>query len=446
MALIQFISLKKEISKFRRILKPKPPKLLKKIYSSSENINIIIKSDYVKLILIVGTFSAIIFHYSRFAFIGDHSPKPDSFLHFPINIFCDFYSLFDGYVRLKYSVAMNYLPALFIPLDFLAKITSNNPYFAIEILVAAYITFLLPYVFLSIRGLQISPKLLLTFALVACNYPVLFTLHSGNFEMLCFLLVAYAVLFRIKKYYFLAGALIGMAAAIKLYPAIFLISIATRYSWKKLFLGFAASFTLSIFLGFSINGSIVSNVIAWSEVVQKGFDNYTGMMVLSYNGVFFGHSLMNAFRIIVGPSFNIAPILPYYSIFSVIAISCVLAIIYKTRYTYLRLLLPACSICLFAPTSQDYKLLYLMVPMLILLRSNRGSHQERVICILISLLLIPKGYVTFYDSTYVNTNTLLNASLLLGVILYCAHLIIFDKKYSNAFIRRRYSHPNIGQI
>ena len=390
------------------------------------------KAELVKLILVVGTVAAIIFHYSRFAFVGDHAPKPDSFLHFPVNIFCDFYSLFDGYVRMRYSVAMNYLPALFIPLDLLARVTVNNPYLAIKILLALYLALLVPYIYLSLRGMRAVPRTLTSFALIACNYPVLFTIHSGNFEMLCFLLVAYAILFRIKKLYVLAGTLIGIAAAIKLYPAIFLFSIVSRKNWKQLFLGSAVGFALSITIGFAMTGSMLGNIVAWAGVVQRGFENYTGMMVLSYNGVYFGHSIMNAFRIIVGPGYSIAALLPYYSIFSAIAILGVLAVMQKSRYLYLRVLLPACAICLFAPTSQDYKLLYLTIPLLMLLRSNRNYRHETALCVLVTLIFIPKAYITFYGSTYVNTNTLLNASLLLIVLSYGMYLSFFDKKFKRS--------------
>lgn len=377
-------------------------------------------------ILLIGTTCATIFHYARFAFIGDHAPSIDSFLHPALNIFCDFYSLFDHFVRLKYDMPMNYLPGLFVPLTLLAEASKNNPYFAIQIVLAVYLAFLIPYIFISVRGMR--QKIVTVFIIVVFCYPILFTLHTGNFEMLCFLLVAYGVTMRIKHKYLLAGILIGMAAAIKIYPAIFLFALVTKKNWKTLFGGAGMAFWLLLIAGFAMSGSIVENFNSWFIASQAGLENYSKLMVVSYEGLHFSHSLLNALRILAGKNWDITLLLPYIYAILALGVFGVLTIVHKPKHLYMKVLLLCCAICLFTPTSQDYKLLYFMIPLLLLLRSRRVYFHETVLCIMIAMLFIPKTYVRFYEHLYVNSNTLLNASIMFFILLYCAFFVLRDEK------------------
>jgi hypothetical protein len=64
---------------------------------SNSSTQISSQTDRLKLvvaILVIGTLSAIIYGYSRFAFIGDYAPRYDGFLHPATSIFCDFYAIF----------------------------------------------------------------------------------------------------------------------------------------------------------------------------------------------------------------------------------------------------------------------------------------------------------------------------------------------------------------
>ena len=145
-----------------------------------------IKIEYMLLILIIGMFSAIIFHYSRFAFIGNHSPFLDTFLHNSVNIFCDYYYLNNVYFLNKYAAVINYFPSTFIILDILQRLTESNPYRSIQILLIIYLSSLSFLVFKLLHHLELRIRILSTFALLFCNYPVIFALHTGNFEIICF--------------------------------------------------------------------------------------------------------------------------------------------------------------------------------------------------------------------------------------------------------------------
>ena len=381
------------------------------------------KLQIVILILSIGIVTSILYNYSKFAFTGDYSFRVSTFLHYPMNIFCDFYSLFDQFHRFGYNTSFNYGPSIFIILKTLGNLSDRNPYIAIKILLIIYVISLWIYIFLSLKNFNLYDKVLGTFVLSFCCYPVLFALHTANFEMMCFLLIAYAVLFNIKKRYFIAGVLIGLSASIKIYPALFLFATISRKNYKELITGFAISFLVAFVAGFATGGIVINNFYSWLDNVVKGFKAYNDMMVMSFNGVYFGHSLMNALRIFLGPSYDISNILkPYYIfLFSTLMIG-ILTTIYSNRI-YIKLLIISCCICLLPLTSQDYKLLYFIIPLLFIILSKTHLFIEILFLILISILFVPKNYITF-GSEYVTINTILNAVVMSFILIMCIRNVI----------------------
>lgn len=384
------------------------------------------KVGVVVSILVIGTVSAIIFHYAKFAFVGNGSPFPFTFLHAPSNIFSDFYSIFSEYVTTKYAMMMNYFPAVFIPLDILARLSDNNPYDAVKILLAFYVILLCAYVYYSLSGRGVRTRLLVSFSLIWCSYPILFTLHTANFEMLCFLLVAYGVTLNIKRFYRLSGVFIGLAAAIKVYPIIFALSLINRRSYVRTLLGVFLGGFLSIVLAFTLVGHPEDNLLAWIDALRGGMDKYRYVMLYSASGVPFSHSLYSVVRVLMGgvKISTVQVIAPYLVLIGVIMAAVSLFLIQRAGRLYTKILLPLTAICVFVPVSQDYKLIYFTIPLLLIMRSRRRDIHEFVLMVAICLLMIPKDYLNFYDNMYWNINIILNASLLLFLFSYGAWLLL----------------------
>ena len=384
-----------------------------------------IQTDHLKLIitiLIIGTISAIIYSYSRFAFIGNYAPRFDGFVHPATSIFCDFYAIFAYYPSLGYGIQTNYFPGIFAALKTVQILGLGNPYYAVQYLLAFYLLFLISYLWISLSPIRTLDRVLGVFALIACNYPVLFTFHTANFELLCFLLVAYAFFLSDRNRINGAASLIGIAATIKLYPILFLAPLITKKNWFRIGLVGSASFIVFSFLSFCLGGNPFDNFQTWLTTTRKGMAFYSDMMVYSYNGTYFGHSILNAIRTVTGPAWDIKPIFPAYYFIAAIFVLLGIAACLNAKQLWIKTLLIACVLSLFPATSQDYKLLYYMIPLLQLMKMPAENFKVKAFMILICLLLIPKTYFYFHGNIFNNANSILNAAII--AILYCSALFM----------------------
>jgi hypothetical protein len=385
-----------------------------------------IKIEYMLLILIIGMFSAIIFHYSRFAFIGNHSPFLDTFLHNSVNIFCDYYYLNNVYFLNKYAAVINYFPSTFIILDILQRLTESNPYRSIQILLIIYLSSLSFLVFKLLHHFELRIRILSTFALLFCNYPVIFALHTGNFEIICFIFVAYGLVFGLNRKYTSAAILIGAAASIKAYPIIFILVFINKDNFIKVcFFSFISILVLTC-LGFMMQGNFIDNLHTYIGNMGAGFKFYKEIMIGSVSGVHFGHSLLNSLQIIY-PPLNVQKYIPYTSLLGVILLIFAAYNSFKSTNIIIKILLPLCVICLFPPTSSDYKLIYFTLPLLLLLRSNECSKNTVHTIVWICLLLIPKDYKYWHKDIYQNLNSILNTLIIIKLFTSSALTVLKSK-------------------
>ncbi len=382
----------------------------------------IIKIEIMLLILIIGTMSSIIFHYSRFAFIGNHAPFLDTFLHNPINIFCDYYSIDDGFSRFGYKVTLAYFPFTFFILGTLQMIAVNNPYLLMQILLTIYFITIVPILFKFLESLNIRLRIICVFSLIFFNYPFLHSLHTGNFETICFIFFIYSVFFVQKKMPIVAAILISPAIAIKAYPIIFILTFIDRSNYKKvLFTTFLATLFF-VLIGFIFKGNFIDNIKDYLDGIFYSFQNYSNIMVSSSSGLAFSHSIANSLKILfptLKHSTLVHPIISLVGI-PIFIYSCYLA--FRVDGVVYKIILPLTSLCLFAPTSTDYRLIYLTLPLIFSVTGMSNFVAEKKYVIIISLLLIPKDYFVFNNpitiSLYENSNSILNTILLLVLLFY----------------------------
>jgi hypothetical protein len=400
-----------------------------------------VKTEYMLLVLIIGMLSAIIFHYSRFAFIGNYAPFLDTFLHAPINIFSDYYSINNAYFLQKYAAAINYFPSTFIILDFLQVLTGSNPYQSIQIILAIFLLLLVPFIFKSLSHLDLKLRILSTFTLIFCNYPIIFTLHTGNFEMICFILVAYGLSFGMAGRFILAAILIGSAASIKVYPIIFLLAFINRENFIKVcFFAFLSILMLTC-VGLMMHGDFFNNLNTYIVSMDAGLKFYRDHMIGTESGMHFGHALLNSARIIY-PSLPVNKYIPYVSAIGLLFFIFSVYLSTKVKAVYLKILLPLCVICLFPPVSTDYKLIYFTLPLLLLLSIDDCRKIVLINIVLICLLLIPKDYIYFNNNIYQNLNSILNTLIILILFLISA----FNAMKSKGRIQVRSATANGGLV
>ena len=395
---------------------------------------------FVLFVMFFGIIFAVLFHYVHWQAV----PGPDGytriykesfFLPNPRTMFSDFFSIADQWWRLRWNINFNYLPAAIIILSTLEDIGRAmygypNPYVTAFIFVYSFLVFLFFYLYVSFNSLQIMPRLITILALTVCSYPILLTLHTSNFESHCFIMIAIAIYLHIKRLNFRSSIFIGFAAAIKLYPLIFITVIINRKNFWKVCFGSAIGFLSLNILALNIRGEFFENTTIWLNGFLEGLNSYSVTMMQGWSGVPFSHSLLNAYRLIIGPHccgphnlmFNPYP---YYYIFAGLLLSFIIYRIVNMRILAHKIILSASALCLLPVTSTDYKLMYFLIPMIILIKSSRKNFIDAFLLGLVTLLMIPKGYYFFHKLLfgypggqyfYFNSNTVINATILIILI------------------------------
>ena len=388
----------------------------------NQNLNSDKKFDLVGSIILLGFLFSIFYYYLIESLIYPPSPVIFTPFHNVISIFCDYYSI-DNHFHINGfdSSKNNYLPGSLLIIQILKLSTLSNPYLGVKIILVSYILFTIFYLNNFTKHLEKTKKIIFTTIFIFCCYPFLFTLHTANFEGFVFIGLALSFLYFIKRRYFLSGFLIGFATSLKIYPILFLTVYLKKNNLKDIILGTFCGFTILFLLPFLLSsiifpyGEPIENINIWLNTYPEGLKFYKNHMVLGWSGVHFGHSLLNSIWLILGPNFNIAN---YYSIivgFLFLSIFSGFIFLIKMNSHIYKFILCLCIVCLFAPTSTDYKLLHFMIPLIYLIKSKRKSSEYLKIIILICLLMISKSFIYFYDNIYANTNTLFNTLLLIYI-------------------------------
>jgi len=402
--------------------------------------------NFVLLTMFFGIIFAVLFHYVHWQAV----PGPDGynrvykesfFLPNPVTMFSDFFSIAEQWLQLRWGISFNYLPAAIIPLSLLEDIGKTmygypNPYVAAFIFVYSYLVFLGFYLYFSFNSLEVSKRFLIILALTICSYPVLLTLHTANLESHCFIMIAIAMYLYIKRSHFWSAVFIGFAASIKIYPLFFIVVTINRKNFWRVGLGSVLGFMSLNFLALNIRGEFASNLTTWAAGFLGGLNSYSVTMIQGWSGIPFSHSLLNAYKLILGPNNTMFNPYPYYYIIAAVFLSFVIYRIIKIKNISHKFILATSALCLLPVTSTDYKLMYFLIPIIILIKSSRKNRVDTFLLSAITLLMIPKGYYFVHKYLfgypggqffYFNSNTVINAAILI-ILIAVTIWVSYNKK------------------
>ena len=145
---------------------------------------------------------------------------------------------------------------------------------------------------------------------------------------------------------------------------------------------------------------------------------YFDLMVVNLAGNHFGHSLLNAARVVTGQTKPLSQFL--LNGYMVFVMACFAGVaLYVVKYEPLfwkRVALLVCAMCLLPYTSGDYKLLHFYMPLFLFINQNDGDPLDSLYIALFSLLMIPKSYLKFYHLDFYTSNVPLNAGVMLVMV------------------------------
>lgn len=378
------------------------------------------KISYLSTIVLIGFISSLVFHYFiRMGYYHLEYPLT-SFLHHPANIFCDFYSIFDGWTRLKFNGTENviYFPSTYLIVDLLTRI--KNPYIALIPYLLLFCTFFLIYAY---KNLRVFNKIESIKNVIICSflsYPFLFTLHTGNIETFIFMFLTLFIYYYHKNSPF-SILFLAMAISMKLFPAVFLILLISDKKYKEIFYTLLGIIIFTLIPLLIFDGGFNKGILNYWTIFTGNLKWYTQMMVIDGVGNIFGHSLLTAIRIVFSSVMPpIQTILKPYLLFTFIVFGAISAyIILKEKIFWKKVALLVLSMDLLPYISTDYKLMHLFIPLFLFINYQEKDKWDFVYIISFSLLLIPKNYyLPFY------LNAVLNPTIMLFILL----LIIASKK------------------
>ena len=256
------------------------------------------------------------------------------------------------------------------------------------------------------------------------SYPVVYLIQRGNLEIVSFMFLFAGVFLYSKKHYPLAAISMGLSAACKIYPVVFIILFMADRKYREVLL-FAASAAAASIAGFMyFEGGLLKNFLDMVYNMQFYKAEYVGK---SY-GLVFGHSLYGALQTIrcwfmgLDPVYTSPGLIKFYPYLAVVL---GLFITWRTvletelwkKITLLTVMMLALPF-----VSADYRLISLFAPLWLFFQAGETRHKTAYLW-LFALLLIPKNYFYFVEPE-VSVSAFINPLLLLGL----AALIISEQK------------------
>lgn len=253
-------------------------------------------------------------------------------------------------------------------------------------------------------------------------YPLLFALDRGNLEVVVVALIVLSCLFWNSGKQVQAGALFGIAIALKIYPVLLLIPLIPIKIFRKgilisLLVAAAAMFVSSIYFGLnmreiaqSIAGTGSTSLIPISQKESWSYSLSSLILLLNdISGSSF-EQLTNLNIWLSGKTF----------LFLTTA-SMLLIAIWSTlveKIVWKKLALVSAGLLLFTGVAFQYRGAILLIPILAFLYDRNTKNHYSFVSICFGLLLAPIGFISIGSSETSTLATLIQPSILLAIIIW----------------------------
>jgi hypothetical protein len=249
------------------------------------------------------------------------------------------------------------------------------------------------------------------------SLPVTFAFDRGNIDIIAFVMVVFGIAAVERERFGLAATWIGLAAAAKIFPVLYLLALIRRGKMRYLVVGalVIAGVTVCALLGF--DGTLSQNVRSF-VAIQRGMESATGDGVSStyYNASFAG------FAQVIGYVLNsdggatsvmkvVAPLMVPLEVAAVLALAWYLR--HREDSLWRSLTLITITFLLFTDLSNYYALLFLFIPLSLFLKEAIIDRHSATVAVLFGCTIAPHSY--FYFGSFVDFSVLTTAPLLLAL-------------------------------
>jgi hypothetical protein len=384
------------------------------------------KMTWMTTIITVGFVSIAIFYYRNGMFLKLDFPN-NTFLPHPPP-FGDLQGPVGQWIQFKFNVigyGLAYFPASYLVVNAFAIPTVWwGADVASLIFITQFSMFVAVYTFINLRSSDFVETIGRVVVITFMTYPMLFALHTANIEAVVFVCLCLFVALYSRGQSAISTIPLGLAIAMKAVPAVFLVLFLADRKFRDVFYLGAVVLLFSLLPLLIFEGGIRDGFGQYFANFNGSQKMYFDLMVIGIAGNHFGHSLLNAIRVIMGDSFPpMDQILKPYMAFAVVSFGLISAyIILAERVYWKRVTLLVICMCLLPYTSTDYKLLHFLIPIFLLInhRDNNEAPAPRsdgIYVSLLTLLLVPKSYFYFHNDPISTLNGVFNAALMIVLLL-----------------------------
>lgn len=361
------------------------------------------KIDILVLFIVVAFFAALVECYFNGFYFKLPYPR-NTFIFRPDVRFTDFFTIVRESIGLnpyQGTALSGQYPFLLIVGYLFSLIPETYSYLVYSIL---FSVMLFSFSLYFLRTKPWVKSILPAFVVTFLTYPFLWTIDRGNFESLVLLLLLFFILFYSQKKYIPASIFLACAAALKIYPAIFLLLFLKDKKFKEIGLTLATILALTFLSILSFKGGLQANIhylLNFSNISNNPlFLSFVSLK--SETLVQRGVTLLTLFKIIVLQNQITLPdtLLNQFSTIYSISV-CILFIpvlfytIFIEKELWKRVALLTFSMLLLPTISGDYKLLHVLLPLFLFINSKESNKLDPFYLLMFGLLLIPKNYFFF---------------------------------------------------
>ncbi len=265
-------------------------------------------------------------------------------------------------------------------------------------------------------------------ALVAflVSYPLHFVLDRGNPEMLTVLLYFGFVTAYAQRRTWLAASLLAVVASIKITPIIFLaLFIGDRHRREAAYVvalsALLTALALAVFTLHAPAAGVLGQIHAFRENIHRFGHHYSR----GWEGILGNHSIFGAFKFatisagvmdwrrLVDRAYA-----PWQAISALLGLGVGYYAAFIERALWRRVALLGILTLVLPAASHDYKLLQLLAPLALYLRSPREDSDALVLPLLFGLLLVPMSYPTMDGFRELTVGIVLRPLLLVLLLLW----------------------------
>ena len=366
-------------------------------------------------IVALGLLFSVIYHY-YLAHQGKNIYPFNTFLFKPIDRYKDFYNIYTASAELNpYSYYFsNYFPFAFFVMHLFTLITAQNSFI---LFIGSFMAFLIYHFYRNVLLDKIPQRAIATIILSCMTYPVIFVIDRGNIEVWLLMSLVLFIYFYSKGKDIISIIFLSMAIAFKAYPILFcLIFLIDRKFLLIVYTGLITAF-MTLFSAGMLEGGVADSFSGLATIFANGKSVlYGGTQALQHStSLFVPLKLFYYSRLIQmsNPPLLYEDIFNKYYLFVSVFIFVVTAFI-LVRYKLTLWKKTGLIVMLFVllpQISYDYKLLDMLIPLALFIRSEEESPLNSVYAIIFGLLMIPKDYILIADD--LSINSVINPSLIL---------------------------------